>query len=255
MPSHKPVAKPTPQRAARKAYAEVPRKTKADDPATYTKTPHEYGDILIRPDEKGRTKLGGALQRDLVYWIERNTWGNAKRPEYAKLSLSQLAKLCGSDRRTVARAIADLQQPTKDNPKGRGIVEDPRPHRMRPDRRENVQAHPGQLLEGTVLRTDAYRRGRHRARRRGPRGIGRDRGQARTPRRPWRAARYRSPGRYRSALPPARQPSPSRWYTEVLTCRFPFRSAPERDATADYRSTVGFQPYTLSPKFRPQNHP
>jgi hypothetical protein len=125
MPAQKPVNRrtPTAQVKARAAYHQVPTKTTADDPAYYSKTPHAYGDILITPDKKGRTKLGGALQRDIVYWIERHTWGNAKRPEYAKLSLSTLAKLCGTDRRTVARAIADMQQATDANPKGRGIIE------------------------------------------------------------------------------------------------------------------------------------
>jgi hypothetical protein len=117
MPADRAIKKPAARVAARSQYAKVPRKTTADDPAAYSKTPHEYGDILIRPDEKGRTKLGGALQRDLVYWIERHTWGKnvgtsvkVERPEFAKLSLSQLAKLCGSDRRTVARALADLAE-------------------------------------------------------------------------------------------------------------------------------------------------
>lgn len=122
MPASRPVSKPTARGAARKEYAKVPRKTTGDDPAAYSKTPHEYGDILIRPDEKGRTKLGGALQRDLVYWIERHTWGKnvgssakVELAEFAKLSLSQLAKLCGSDRRSVARSLADLTE--------RGIIE------------------------------------------------------------------------------------------------------------------------------------
>ena len=121
MPAPRPVTKPA-RGAARAEYAKVPRKTVAEDPAAYSKTPHEYGDILIRPDDKGRTRLGGALQRDLVYWIERHTWGKnigapakVERPEFAKLSLSQLAKLCGSDRRSVARSLADLTE--------RGIIE------------------------------------------------------------------------------------------------------------------------------------
>lgn len=120
----------SPRAKARAAYAKVPTKTVADDPDRYTKNPHDYGDLLITPDARGRTKLGGTLQRDIVYWIARSTWGKnigtptkVVRPEWAKLSLTQLAKLCGSDRRDVARAIADLQQPTKENPKGRGIIE------------------------------------------------------------------------------------------------------------------------------------
>lgn len=117
MPASRPVKKPAQTHAARKLYSKIPRKTTADDPESYTKHPHEYGDMLIRPNAEGRTRLGGALQRDLVYWIERNTWGKnigtpqkIERPEFAKLSLADLAKLCGSDRRTVARSLADLER-------------------------------------------------------------------------------------------------------------------------------------------------
>jgi len=103
----------------------------ANDPAHYTKQPHEYGDCLIR----GR-KLGGPLQRDLIYWIERRTWGDARRPEWAALSLATLAKLCGGvERKNVALALVDLEK--------RGIIES-RNHRqgcneaklykLRPDR-------------------------------------------------------------------------------------------------------------------------
>ena len=113
---------PGPKAKAKAAYAKVPTRTVAADPGRYSKTPHEYGDILITPDKKGRTKLSGALQRDLVYWIERHTWGKnvgtplkIVRPEFAKLSMGQLSKMCGTDRRTVARAIADLS--------ARGIIE------------------------------------------------------------------------------------------------------------------------------------
>ena len=76
MPAPKPVSRRTsPQAKARAEYHKLPTVTPAEDPGQYTKNPHAYGDVLIKPDAKGRTKLGGALQRDLVYWIERNTWG------------------------------------------------------------------------------------------------------------------------------------------------------------------------------------
>ena len=112
------LSKPSPRAVARKAYATIPQKTKDEDPGRYTKTPHEYGDILIT----GK-KLGGPIQRDLIYWIERHTWGKnigtptaIKRPEFAKLSLSMLAKLCGGvERKNVAIALKDLE--------ARGIVE------------------------------------------------------------------------------------------------------------------------------------
>lgn len=117
MPQPRPVSKPLPQKQRAKAeYAKIPRKTKADDPALYTKVPHEYGDLLIAGG-----KLGGQLQRDLIYWIERHTWGNAKRPEFAKLSITQLAGKCQVwdsnkgrlrpvERKSVAVALADLEK-------------------------------------------------------------------------------------------------------------------------------------------------
>jgi len=117
------------QRRAREEYAKVPTKGKGEDPGRYSKTPHEYGDILISGG-----KLGGPLQRDLLYWIERHTWGantskNPKvvtRPEFAKLSITALAKLCQVwdeqkgklrpvERKSVAIALADLEK--------RGIIE------------------------------------------------------------------------------------------------------------------------------------
>jgi hypothetical protein len=122
--------KPSPlkNRVARDAattYRKVPTRGKEEDPRTYTKNPHDYGDVLLKPEQKtGRQKLSGALQRDLVYWISRHTWGAntskvagvVTRPEWAKLSLGILMQLCGvSERKTVARAIADLVE--------RGIVE------------------------------------------------------------------------------------------------------------------------------------
>lgn len=129
MPAQKQLRKsPAPHHEATRAYNRIPVKTKADDPARYTKHPHEYGDVLITGG-----KLGSALQRDVLYWIERHTWGtilpgstpaNPKRPEWARLSLGALAKLCQSwekgklqpaERKSIAVALADLEK--------RGIIE------------------------------------------------------------------------------------------------------------------------------------
>lgn len=128
MPAPKRLKSPQPHHEATRAYNRIAVKTKADDPARYTKHPHEYGDILISGG-----KLGGALQRDILYWIERHTWGtilpgstpsNPKRPEWARLSLGTLAKLCQSwddgklrpaERKSIAVALADLEK--------RGIIE------------------------------------------------------------------------------------------------------------------------------------
>jgi hypothetical protein len=98
--------KPTNQkRTQTKAqYLNVRSTGREEDPGQYTKNPHEYGDLLIVGG-----KLGGTIQRDLIYWIQRHTWGDARRPEYAKLSLSQLAKLCGGvEKKNVSIALADL---------------------------------------------------------------------------------------------------------------------------------------------------
>jgi len=106
MPAPRPVTKKpaTPQASARQAYKTIPAKTVADDPKGYSKTPHAYGDILITGQ-----KLGSALQRDIVYWIERKTWGDMKRPEYAKISLGTFCKLCGvKERKTVQLALRYL---------------------------------------------------------------------------------------------------------------------------------------------------
>jgi len=130
MPAPSVKSRPLPQQVrAREAYAKVPTKRKDDDPARYSKTPHEYGDVLIAGG-----KLGGPLQRDLLYWIERYTFGTntsrkpnvITRPEYAKLSLGALAKLCQVwdekkgklqpvERKSVAVALADLE--------ARGIIQ------------------------------------------------------------------------------------------------------------------------------------
>jgi len=115
MPARKPVRKPTAAHHAKAAYERIPRRQPGSDPQQYTKVPHEYGDLLIKGG-----KLGGPLQRDLIYWIERRTIGEAARPEWVKLSLSQLAKLCGSfdaeagkvksaERKSVAVALSDLE--------------------------------------------------------------------------------------------------------------------------------------------------
>lgn len=104
--------KKKPANPAKIAYARIPTRSKASDPRVYTKTPHAYGDILIKGN-----KLGGPLHRDILYWVERHTWGTnvskrageISRPEYAKLSILQLAKLCGDVQPTsVAIALTYL---------------------------------------------------------------------------------------------------------------------------------------------------
>lgn len=148
--------------AAREAYHRIARTPKAADPERYTKNPHDYGDVLLRGG-----KLGGALQRDIVYWIERRTWGEAKRPEYARISVTEFARLCQTwdddadklrpaDRKNVLVQLADLER--------RGIIA-PRDrkgcgkttakmYKLTPERWEKAEAYkpptPKQIEEATA---------------------------------------------------------------------------------------------------------
>lgn len=103
----RPVAKPQPQK--RRQSPDI--RTGTPDPIHgFTKQPHEYEHLVTGG------KLSGLLQSNLIYWIGRRTWGETLRPEWAKLSLAALAKLCGGfERKSVALALADLI--------ARGIIE------------------------------------------------------------------------------------------------------------------------------------
>jgi len=75
----------------------------------FTKQPHEY-EYLVTGN-----KLSGLVQSNLIYWIGRYTWGKPTRPEWARLSITELAKLCGDvEPKSAATAMADLLE--------RGIV-------------------------------------------------------------------------------------------------------------------------------------
>jgi hypothetical protein len=97
------VARPNPRRkASPRTQPEIKTGT-SDGIKGFTKYPYEYDHLVTG------NKLSGLLQANLVYVISRNTWGNAKRPEWAKLSLTALAKLTGGvERKSVAIALADL---------------------------------------------------------------------------------------------------------------------------------------------------
>ena len=71
--------------------------------AGYTKTPDAYLHLITGE------KLSGALQRDLLYIIQRHTYGAGM--EWARLSLAEFAKICtGSERASITRALADLAE-------------------------------------------------------------------------------------------------------------------------------------------------
>ncbi len=87
-------------------------RTGVDHTRGYTKQPHEYEHLITG------NKLSGLLQANLIYWIGRNTFGKESRPEWARLSITDLAKLCGDvERKSVAVALADLLE--------RGIIAAP----------------------------------------------------------------------------------------------------------------------------------
>lgn len=113
-----PTVKATPRKRRNQEYSQIEEQKHANDPKGFVKHPQAYGYLL------SGGKLGGALQRDLIYWIEFHTFGQERRPEWAKLSLTALAKLCQVwengklrpvERKSVATALADLAK--------RGIIE------------------------------------------------------------------------------------------------------------------------------------
>ena len=104
---------------ARQAYSQIPRRSKAADPKTYTKIPHEFMDLLIRGG-----KFTGQLQIELMLLIARDTIGapvdnEETRPEWCRCSYMAFAKRCkrndpktgrlrDTERKSVVVAIADL---------------------------------------------------------------------------------------------------------------------------------------------------
>jgi hypothetical protein len=104
---------------ARQAYSQIPRRSKATDPKTYTKIPHQFGDLLIRGG-----KFSGQLQIELMYLIGRETIGAAvdndeTRPEWCRSSYTAFAKRCrrwdsktgrlrDTERKSIVIALADL---------------------------------------------------------------------------------------------------------------------------------------------------
>lgn len=91
----------SPKRTSRPRVQEI--KTGVDHTRGYTKQPHEYEHLITG------NKLSGLLQSNLIYWIGRNTLGKESRPEWARLSITELARMCaGVERKSVSIALADL---------------------------------------------------------------------------------------------------------------------------------------------------
>lgn len=88
--------------------ARTKKVTPITDPAVgplenYSKTPDEYAHLI-----KGK-KLSGALQRDILYCIQKKTWGQKIKVEWASLSFREISKECEDGcPGNVARAINDL---------------------------------------------------------------------------------------------------------------------------------------------------
>ena len=76
--------------------------------------PREYVFLI-----EGR-KLSGSLQRDIIYLLCNS---NEAAGEWAKLPLSRIAEMCGTDRGGASRAISDMVT--------RGIIEKRRADGMR----------------------------------------------------------------------------------------------------------------------------
>jgi len=78
-----------------------------DSIRAYTRYTYDYD--FLATHKEGKPMLSGLLQSNLIYWISRKTVGDEKRPEWARISITQLAQLCGGvERKSVATALADL---------------------------------------------------------------------------------------------------------------------------------------------------
>lgn len=79
------------------------------DPKGFTKFPHQYMTLLKR-DRHGRRKLmDGHVQRDLLYVIGLKTVGAEARPEWAHISIRELADMCDVSVSSVKTALDDLE--------------------------------------------------------------------------------------------------------------------------------------------------
>lgn len=101
--SRRPSKQPTPARRTRKLAPGEPRRD-------YTKQHNAFAHLITGG------KLSGLLQVGIIFWIQRKTWGDEKRPEWARLSYTELCELCNTtDKKTVQRALRDLAK--------RGIID------------------------------------------------------------------------------------------------------------------------------------
>ena len=96
-----------PKRALPSRTAEAIRTGHQDSIRAYTRYTYDYDYLATQKD--GKPMLSGLLQSNLIYWISRKTVGDEKRPEWARLSITHLAQICGGvERKSVATALADL---------------------------------------------------------------------------------------------------------------------------------------------------
>jgi hypothetical protein len=100
-----PVSEPTSPAPSRAKTRSKP-KVKAPPDGFYTKLPNEFFKYLMAED-----KLIGKTQIYAVLCILRHTWGADGRPEWASLSIDQIAEECGkADRMGMHRVLIDLHE-------------------------------------------------------------------------------------------------------------------------------------------------
>lgn len=97
-----PTSKQLPAPADKRQVSPRSKSDRSTPPWTYSTMPNAFDDLIADG------KLSGVLQRDVIWIILRATWGADGRPEYARLSLREIARRCREDSGNVGRAVADL---------------------------------------------------------------------------------------------------------------------------------------------------
>lgn len=99
-------------RAAMPKRAPAKISTGIEPVAGWWKFPGAYDHLATSrkgPDGKMHPMLSGLLQSNLIYWIGRKTYGSKERFEWARISITDLADICGDRQPTsIAMALADL---------------------------------------------------------------------------------------------------------------------------------------------------
>jgi hypothetical protein len=123
---------PATQSASEVTPVRRPAKTGPD--GYFTKLPNEFYRYLMAED-----KLSGVVQIYVLLAIIHHTLGAEGRPEWARLSLAQFARICHTDRIGACRVLADLvkREIIAEQP-GKGCKTDIKGYRITPEKWKNA---------------------------------------------------------------------------------------------------------------------